>query len=90
MFPMAQKRSISCCMMFFMYQNSKIFFLTPSISEKGASIEFKGKACGIYADEKKYLIGHKHGKLCKLDTLSENEACYIRQMAHENYSLWLS
>ena len=62
---------------------NKLFSLH-SITEKGASVEFKGKTYGVTVDEKKYLIGHKHGKL---NTLSENEACYVGQTAHKNDSL---
>ena len=46
---------------------NKLFSL-PSITEKGAAVEFQGQACGITIDGKKYTIGHKHGKLYKLDT----------------------
>ena len=67
---------------------NKLFSL-PSITEKGESVEFKGKTCGITVDEKKYLIAHKHGKLYKLNTLSESEACYVGQTAYKNDSLLL-
>ena len=67
---------------------NKLFSL-PSITEKVASVEFKGKTCGITVDEKKYLIGYKHGKLYELNTLSKNEECYVGQTAYKNDSLLL-
>ena len=39
----------------------------PSAIEKGASVEFKGKTCGITTDNTKFVIGHEHGKLYKLN-----------------------
>ena len=35
----------------------------PSMTAKGATVEFKGKLCTIFIDEKSYQIGHQRGKL---------------------------
>ena len=67
---------------------NKLFSL-PSITEKGAAVEFKGEACGITIDGKKYTIGHKHGKLYKLDTFIPDETCCIgKTINQEQLELW--
>jgi len=35
---------------------------SPSMTEKGATVEFKGQSCKISIHGKTYSIGHKHGK----------------------------
>ena len=58
---------------------NNLFSYCSKLAEKGVSVEFKGKTCRITVNDKKYLIGHKHGELYKLNTLTENEACYVGQ-----------
>ena len=50
-------------------------FLLPSITEKGATVEFKGQSCTVIIDDKAYKIGHKHGKLYKLNSTLKDAAC---------------
>ena len=60
-----------------------------SIIEKGAAVEFKGKSCTITIDEKSYTIGHKHGKLYKLNLIPKDETCYLgKANSEESLSLW--
>ena len=60
-----------------------------SMTEKGASVEFKGKSCKITIDNKSYSIGHKHGKLYKLNLVPEGETSYLGIAEPENsLSLW--
>ena len=40
----------------------------PEMTEKGACVQFKGNLCELNVKGKYYSIGHKHGKLFKLNT----------------------
>ena len=40
----------------------------PTVTEKGAEVQFKGQFCRIIIDDKSYTIGHKYGKLYKLNS----------------------
>ena len=60
-----------------------------SIIEKGAAVEFKGKSCKITIDDNSYNIGHKHGKLYKLNLIPKDETCYLgKANSEESLSLW--
>ena len=45
-------------------------------TEEGASVQFKGKLCELIVKEKHYSIGHKHGKLFKLNTEPPHKSCF--------------
>ena len=63
--------------------------LSLSISEKGAAVEFKGKSCKITIDDKSYTIGHKHGKLHKLNLIPKDETCHLgKANSEKSLSLW--
>ena len=66
---------------------NKLFSL-PSVTEKGAAVEFKGESCGIKINGKDYLIGHKHGKLYKLNTVPADETCCIGKTKQQPLDLW--
>ena len=51
---------------------NKLFSL-PSVIDKGATVEFKGQFCELTINNCKYNIGHKHGKLYKLNAATEKE-----------------
>jgi len=71
----------------FMPKLQNKFFSLPSITEKGACVEFKGKSCKVTI-EKEYVIGHKHGKLYKLNAAAD-ETCCVGQADHvEPLLLW--
>ena len=60
-----------------------------SIIEKGAAVEFKGKSCKITIDDKSYTIGHKHGKLYKLNLIPKDETCHLgKANSEKSLSLW--
>ena len=48
-----------------------------SMTEKGAQVEFIGQSCKISINDKIYSIGHKHGKLYKLNSIPQNKDCCI-------------
>ena len=48
-----------------------------SMTEKGAQVEFIGQSCKININDKIYSIGHKHGKLYKLNSIPQNKDCCI-------------
>ena len=67
---------------------SKLFSL-PSITKRGAAVELKNKTCGITIDGKQYTIGHKHGKLYKLNASVPDETCCIGKTNNqEPLKLW--
>ena len=47
----------------------------PSMTQKGATVEFKGQLCTVIIDDKAYQIGHKHGKLYKLNSTARDATC---------------
>ena len=59
---------------------NKLFSL-PSVTEKGAAVEFKGQSCNLKINGKCYTIGQKRGKMYKLNTV--DEACYVAQVRHD-------
>ena len=67
---------------------NKLFSL-PTVTEKGATVEFKGRSCDIKLDGKAYTIGHKHGKLYKLNTVHEDEVyCIGKVTGQQSLDLW--
>ena len=68
---------------------NKLFSL-PSVIDKGATVQFKGKQCEIVIDEKRFDIGHKHGKLYKLNAIDkENESCCFGQSTNSEKPMQL-
>ena len=57
-----------------------------SIIEKGAAVEFKSKSYKITIDDKSYTIGHKHGKLYKLNLIPKDETYYLGKANSEESS----
>eukprot|EP00794_Sanderia_malayensis_P011553 gene11553-biopygen9222 len=60
----------------------------PSLTEKGVEVQFKGQSCKLVINYKVYNIGHKHGKLYKLNLEPENTCCYASTKATDDLSLW--
>ena len=62
----------------------------PSMTAKGATVEFKGQFCTIFYDGKSYQIGHKQGKLYKLNSCPEVAACCVTNSndKENSMSLW--
>ena len=59
-----------------------------SISEMtktGAEVKFKGDLCSLIINQKKYVIGHKHGKLWKLNNV---ETCCFGCTDINSLTLW--
>ena len=48
----------------------------PVMTEKGASVQFKGQLCELIVKDKHYTIGHKEGKLFKLNTEPAHKSCF--------------
>ena len=48
----------------------------PTITEKGVTVHFKGQFCELMINDKRYRIGHKHGKLYKLTCELIEESCF--------------
>ena len=48
----------------------------PSMTEKGAEVHFKGQFCKVIIDGKLFSIGHKHGKLYKLNSEPMHTSCF--------------
>ena len=48
----------------------------PSVTDKGVEVQFKGQNCKVMIENKVYSIGHKHGKLCKLNSEPEASCCF--------------
>lgn len=63
-------------------------FSLPSATAKGASFEFKGRTCRVYMEGKDYVIGHKHGKLYKLNTIPDETCCIGKVNDKESLALW--
>ena len=61
----------------------------PSMTEKGAEVRFKGQSCKIMINDKVYSIGHKHGKLYKLNSEPEESCCFGSTNENDaSLSLW--
>ena len=62
----------------------------PSMTGNGATVEFKGQFCTIFIDGKSYQIGHKQGKLYRLNScLEDATCCFTNSNKKENsMSLW--
>ena len=52
----------------------------PSMTAKGATVEFKGQLCTIVIDGKSYQIGYKQGKLYKLKSCPKDAAASLIAM----------
>ena len=48
----------------------------PTIIEKGVTVQLKGQVCELMINDKRYCIGHKHGKLYKLTCEPIQESCF--------------
>ena len=66
---------------------NKLFSL-PSVTEKGAAVKFKGQSCGIKSGGKDYTIGHKHGTLYKVNTVSAYNKCCIGNTTTQHSLDW--
>ena len=60
----------------------------PSITEKGVEVQFKGQSCKILINDKVYSIGHKHGKLYKLNSEPDHSCCFGSTGAIDDNVLW--
>ena len=67
---------------------NKLFSLSTA-TERGATMEFTGKSCGLLINGKQYQIGHKHGKLYKLNTVDDaDETCCMGISENCSIDLW--
>ena len=61
----------------------------PSVTNKGAEVQFKGQSCKVIINDKVYSIGHKHGKLYKLNSEPEASCCFGSTDVKDNsLSIW--
>ena len=44
----------------------------PTLDDRGAEVSFKGGVCTLIAGERKFVFGHKEGKLYKVNTASQS------------------
>ena len=51
---------------------NKLFSL-PAAIEKGANVEFSGQSCHLKVKDRKLTIGHKHGRLFKLNVVTKGK-----------------
>ena len=63
------------------------------MTEKGAEVRFKGQFCKVLMGEKLYSIGHKHGKLHKLNLEPIHSSCFGESESNKksnetSLSLW--
>lgn len=49
----------------------------PAMIAKGADVHFKGSKCLITINKREYEVGHKHGKLFKLNLVPEATCCFL-------------
>ena len=59
-----------------------------SITDKDAEVQFKGQHCKIIINGNVYSIGHKHGKLYKLNVDPEQSCCFGSTVANDDNALW--
>ena len=57
-----------------------------SMTKKDAAIQFGGKFCTLFMNEKKYLLGHQHGKLWKLNC--PDVSCFNVSSNVSSLELW--
>ena len=62
-------------------------FSLPAITDKDISVSFNKNVCEITIDGKKVIIGHKYGKLFKLDVLLNYNLCQLGKSNTET-ELW--
>ena len=63
----------------------------PSVTNKGAEVQFKGHSCKIMINDKVYSTGHKRGKLYKLNSEPEASCCFGSTDVKDNsLSMWHS
>ena len=60
----------------------------PSITDKDAEVQLKGQHCKIIINGNVYSIGHKHGKLYKLNVGPEQSCCFGSTVANDEKALW--
>ena len=60
----------------------------PSMTEKAVEVQFKGQSCKLVIDDKVYSIGHKHGKLYKLNVEPEHSCCFGSADECNDLTLW--
>ena len=60
----------------------------PSMTEKGVEVQFKGQSCKIIINDEVYSIGHKHGKLYKLNLEPQHSCCYGSTDVNNDLQLW--
>ena len=61
----------------------------PSMTQEGVEVRFKGQFCKVLIDEKPYSIGHKHGKLYKLNSEPIQSSYFGETESNEkSLSLW--
>ena len=66
----------------------------PSITNKGAEVQFKGQSCKVMINDKVYCTGHKpaghkHGKLYKLSSEPEASFCFgSTDVKDKSSSMW--
>ena len=63
-----EKVNITLKDVFYVPKIQKRLLSLPSMTQKDVEVRFKGQFCKILSDEKLYSIGHKHGKLYKLNS----------------------
>ena len=61
----------------------------PTMTEKGVEVQFKGQICKIIIDKKSFTIGHKHGKLYKLNSEPIHTSCLGSTVDNDrSISIW--
>ena len=58
----------------------------PDILKKGAEVRFKGSSCFLIINGREYVLGHRHGKLFKLNCDPVETCCF--STAIESPSVW--
>ena len=60
----------------------------PSMTEKSVEVQINGQSCKIIINDEVYSIGHKHGKLYKLNLEPQHSCCYGSTDVNNDLQLW--
>ena len=57
-----------------------------SMTKRGATVQFEGNSCTLLMKKRKFLFGHRHGKLWKLNCL--DASCFFGSSGENSLKLW--
>ena len=57
-----------------------------SMTNKGARIQFEDKHCTLFLNDKRFLLGQRHGKLWRLNNI--DDSCFYGRSNDNSLKLW--